>query len=504
MEKIVRGGGFTASERYLARLSDRTFLKLWTYPNTFSDRNRPPGGDGKEICDLLVVCGDDVIVFSDKSVDWPRGPSLELSWSRWYRRAVRSSVDQIRGAERWLRDHPGRVFLDSRCTMPMPVDLPPPERRRFHGIAIVRGAREACSGHFQGDEGSLTIVPALKRDAHIDAGTPDWRPFAIGDVDPSGSFIHVLDETALDRVMLEMDTITDFVGYLLARADAIRNEHLILAPGESELLAYYMKTEPPEDRPKFLRAAADAAEMEQVALWPGAYQDYVGSAAYRRKKNADAPSYVWDRLIGEFVKHLMAGTSVSVWGEEPSASRAEPALRIMARESRLRRRLLGEALSGTLSEAARRREHRFTRIAVPGKNDRGDPELAYVFMVLAYPDDVVLGDGYRQYRKVRASMLETYCYAVLHDHRRLKRIVGIGMDTPGRSPGGSEDLLALEVREWSAELEKSVARRRTLHEVLVPGRLVHHRESAFEFPPQPGSRHERRAAARGIRKRDAR
>ena len=102
-------------------------------------------------------------------------------------------------------------------------------------------------------------------------------------------------------------------------------------------------------------------------------------------------------------------------------------------------------------------------------------------------------------------MLEICCYAVLHDHRHLKRVVGIRMDTPGRSPGGSEDLFALEVKEWSAELEADLARRRVLHEVLVPGRLVRRHKSDFEFPPPPsGNRHERRAAERARRTRGAR
>jgi len=391
MDKIIRGSGFTASERYLGQLSDNTFLKLWTYPNTFSDRKIEQGGDGKEICDLLVVCGDDVIVFSDKSIEWPKGASVELSWSRWYRRAVKNSVDQIRGAERWLRDYPERVFLDSKCTRPLPAKLPPADRRRIHGIAIVRGAHEACSRFFNGDEGSLTILPRLKGDAHMDTADPEWHPFAVGDVNPDGSFVHVFDETALDRVMLEMDTITDFVGYLLARASAIRNEDLAVSPGESELLAYYMMNNAiPEDRCHFLRALADTTEMDQVALCPGAYEDLVESSAYKRKRQADVTSYVWDELITEFVKHVMAGSSVSVWGEEPLASKAEPALRIMAQESRLSRRALGEALAGMLREAADRQELRFARVVMHCNDGPGDPELAYVFMTLAYPDDFEL------------------------------------------------------------------------------------------------------------------
>ena len=39
-------------------------LNLWSYPNLFF---RP----GKELCDLLVVCGDEILVFSDKTIAWP-------------------------------------------------------------------------------------------------------------------------------------------------------------------------------------------------------------------------------------------------------------------------------------------------------------------------------------------------------------------------------------------------------------------------------------------------
>jgi hypothetical protein len=58
----------------------------------------------------------DVVIFSDKSIGWPNSDDLALSWSRWYRRAVVKSVEQIRGAERWLRQYPDRIFIDPGCT----------------------------------------------------------------------------------------------------------------------------------------------------------------------------------------------------------------------------------------------------------------------------------------------------------------------------------------------------------------------------------------------------
>ena len=60
--------GLTESERYLANLCEKSFLSLWSYPNVFRDQGRKEGkGDGKELCDLLVVFDRDVIIFSDKS-----------------------------------------------------------------------------------------------------------------------------------------------------------------------------------------------------------------------------------------------------------------------------------------------------------------------------------------------------------------------------------------------------------------------------------------------------
>jgi hypothetical protein len=51
MPSIIRSTGLTTSEQYLAKLADKTFLNLWSYPNLYRDV-------GKELCDLLVVCGN--------------------------------------------------------------------------------------------------------------------------------------------------------------------------------------------------------------------------------------------------------------------------------------------------------------------------------------------------------------------------------------------------------------------------------------------------------------
>src|SRR5712671_5224617 len=120
----IRAQGITQAERYLQRLCERSFLTLWSYPGVFRDQKTGGKGDGKELCDLLVVFGDHVLIFSDKSCAFPETGDIQLDWSRWYRKAVMKSAEQAWGAERWLREYPERTFLDRACTQPLPIDLP--------------------------------------------------------------------------------------------------------------------------------------------------------------------------------------------------------------------------------------------------------------------------------------------------------------------------------------------------------------------------------------------
>lgn len=65
----TESAGVTASERYLNELCKRSFLSLWSYPNLFRDQGRRYGkGDGKELCDHLIIFNEHVIIFSDNLV----------------------------------------------------------------------------------------------------------------------------------------------------------------------------------------------------------------------------------------------------------------------------------------------------------------------------------------------------------------------------------------------------------------------------------------------------
>jgi hypothetical protein len=169
------------------------------------------------------LCGDDVLIFSDKRIQLSSNIDVKLAWSRWYRKAIGKSVAQINGAARYLREHPGQLFLDAACKERFPLAFPPAEHRRVHLIAVALGASEACAEYRKDAPGYFAIDPNLKGEGHTNTGAEGFQPFAIGDVQPDGGFVHVFNEPALELLASELDTVTDFTRYLTRRERIIRS-----------------------------------------------------------------------------------------------------------------------------------------------------------------------------------------------------------------------------------------------------------------------------------------
>ena len=213
----------------------KVFLRRWSYPNVFRDQ-----GGGKELCDVLIVFDRDIIIFSDKSCTYPDSGDEVKDWARWFRRSISDSARQVFGAERWIRHHPNRIFLDPGCTKPLPIDLPSSEEMRLHRVVVARGAGKRCSAFFGGDSGSLMVRSDLVGDAHLNAPAGPFGIFRIGRVDPDRGYVHVFDDDNLDIVLSELDTVADFVAYLTRKEAFICSRRVVLATGEEDLLAYYL------------------------------------------------------------------------------------------------------------------------------------------------------------------------------------------------------------------------------------------------------------------------
>ena len=218
--RINYGESLTPTEQMLKYFGERSFLRFWSHAN-------PHATPSQEFCDLLVVCGDYVIIISDKSNKFQFGKDERIAWQRWYREAVAKSVRQLNGAVRHLFELQTPIFKDRACTVPFGIPIPSPERAKVYRIAVVSLSREVNDA--VPPQPFLAIDGAVTGGQHVD---DDATPFKLGDVSRENEFVHVIDLAGLWADLSDLDTITDFARYLDARNAFIREQPLNSAANE--------------------------------------------------------------------------------------------------------------------------------------------------------------------------------------------------------------------------------------------------------------------------------
>ena len=398
------------------------------------------------MCDLLVVCGRYIIIFSEKTVAWPDG-DLNLAWSRWAKRTIRDGAKQTKGAERWINEFPNRIFLDRECKKPFPLDLPPPEDRIIHRVVVANGALEACRKHIPESAGSLVIKPKIKQNEHWLDSPNEVEPFAIGDIDPSGTYVHVLTGATLEIIMRELDTIRDFADYLEKKAAFIRSKRLSQVKGEENLLAYYAVRINEEGDHDFV------VDDSPIEISSSSFEGLVGDPRYIAKKQEDKISYLWDRLITTFTTHMLNGTSVIRDGYDFDLKESEVGVRYMALERRFSRRNHGKLIEEALERG--RKEDLCFRVMM-NSEDAKENETAFFILAFQYKDLFAREGGYEGYRTIRAYYAQTYAMGLLERFSYLKRVIGISCEPPGQKHGGSEDMVYVQQTEWTEEQRREI------------------------------------------------
>lgn len=279
----------TPTEAFVHEVAKKSFLSLWSYAS-------PEGKThGREMCDILVVCDPDVIIFSVKEVRPTKHADDAVRVARWVRAAVDESVDQVYGAERFIQSdrHACVRKEDGSDALPYPVKAV----RRIHRVAVALGGEE----HF---------------------------PLPFGDF--GKGFVHVFDERSFRIVTSELDTITDFVEYLTKKEAFFSGNTTVMFGHEEDILAVY------------LHGNRTFPEADAVIFDDGAWEEFIKKPEVQAKKAADAESYVWDRLIERIGLDVAARNMIN----ENSIEDDESVLRVMARENRFNRRVLaGRMLS---------------------------------------------------------------------------------------------------------------------------------------------------------------
>lgn len=432
-QPIHRRDGITDAERYLKRLCDSSFLSLWSYSGVCRDqtfaKNAP---EGREVCDLLVVFENHILIFSDKDCVYPIEGNQEVNWRRWFKRAIQKSADQIWGAERWIKEFPHRLFLDLACTQPFPIDLPDPATATFHRILVAHGISEACMKAV-GGSGSLMIAPHIIGTKHTESGC---HPFTIGQVSPQKGYVHVFDDTSLAIVMETLDTITDFVMYLTKKENLIQHEQLVWAASEEDLLAHYLSDINSDGEHDFIMPDNSTSLVIQEGLW----FSFLQNPRRQAQQEANEVSYLWDFLIERFNKHILAGTQY--FTTSSAVRQSEQGMRWLAREPRTRRRMVASALLNMLE--TRPFSMRRTRIILPSQP--GDPY--YVFLLLPWFDHRPDSEN----REVRYKMLEACCRVTKLVYPEAQDIVGLATEAGSvLNESRSEDTLYFNAHSWTED-----------------------------------------------------
>ncbi|WP_124493475.1 hypothetical protein [Burkholderia contaminans] len=463
---ISDADGVNDSERLLMRLCRRSFLSLWSFANLHTDQDMRDGrGSAKEFADVLVVFGDDVVIFSDKHVVFQRDKPLDVAWRRWYKRAVEESAKQLHGAMNWAKRFPDRVFLDSACERQMPVPIPRADDARYHLVAVTRGSFETCAEHFPGSLGTLQINTAVTGAAHGDT------PFTVGLVSPDKAFVHVLDEFSLEFVLREMDTASDFVSYLRDRQAFLGTpDRTVWAAGEEQLLSAYL-TNGNELGRNFLPRDSQRESYDVVMFDESYYEGLLAKPEYIAKKRLDEPSYAWDHMVENFIR--LGDPELVAPGYGQDNSETEKALRLIAGESRFRRRILIDALRGLLKNAAGSNK-RVARVFTTEQ----DPELVYVFLTLPKQPD----ETYDEYRQHRIAVLHAYCKCAKLRLPEGSTFIGIALDHPDKDyRGASEDLFVYICEYLDGDAREEAERYRHELGILPDDRELKRMKSA-EYP----------------------
>ena len=458
--------GVTESEQLLSRLCRHSFLTLWGYSNLYNnkgDANR--GGDGDELCDFLVVFGDDVILFSDKDCAFPDTSDLDVDWSRWYKKAILKSANQIYGAERWIKMHPNRVFVDKRCTQPLPFPLPSSDKMRVHRVVVAHGAGERIKAHF-GDSGSLLLDSNLEDDAHYHKESERYVPFTVGHVNRAKGFVHVFDDETLPILMQELDTVRDFIEYLSKKESLFCSSRKTATTGEEELLAYYITRTNEQGDHDFTGMDKYAGIYIDQGFW-AEYQDNPQRIAKHELNN---DSYAWDYLIEHFIDtrgaYEISGMSY------PDTQGFEAALRFMAAENRVSRRGIADALLSLMKHTPSMK--RATRIVMAHQANESN-YLFMVFPVIARKDE-------EEQRQVRAEILFMHCNVAMLHYPNIQHLVGLATES-GLDAGRSWDFLYQNRDDWTTQnTEKAEEMEKTMRENQLLGRRTAFLQHVQEYP----------------------
>lgn len=422
----AKSSGVTATERMLAEFCEKSFLKLWSYPNPYKD-------DGHELCDLLAVFGNYVFIFFDRENELSEDPDKnpKVLWDRWKRNVIDRQVKTAHGAERYIRSS-RPICLDAKGTKPFPFAFDR-DAVVIHKIIVAHGAKDACErASPQNVYGSLAITYT-----ETDGGPTEYFHIEIDKRHP----VHILDSHNMPIVLRELDTVNDFAAYLDEKVRAASAFDYLSYCGEEDLLGHYLLNY--DDITKRHVIGPKKDRVNGVMIGEGEWHDFVQTDLYKNTKNVDRISYFWDELIQRTCQNSLDGTL----GGNSDILRGESAIYEMVKEPRFMRRGLAEKMLSAVERFPDTGSFSRQVTFLPSF----EPNVAYVLLQLRTPDAFRAEPDYREKRQ---TLLEIACGAAKNKFPYLVKIIGIGIDAPKFSGGVvAEDFILMSCETWTDEMK---------------------------------------------------
>lgn len=458
---IVKSSGVTDTERMLAEFCERSFLKLWSYPNPYKD-------DGHELCDLLAVFGDYVFIFFDRTNQLPETPDKDpqVLWDRWKRNVIDRQVKTAHGAERYIRS--GRqIYLDGKNTFPFPIVIDS-QKSIIHKIIVAHGAKEACErASDKNVYGSLAIT-------YCDTDGGQTQPFFI-EIDRQKP-VHIFDSHNISIILGELDTVSDFSVYLDEKLSAISRFDLLMYCGEEDLLGHYLLNYDKDAKRHLIGTKQD--DVNSVMIGEGEWHDFIKTELYKNTKNEDRISYFWDELIQRTCQNALNGTL----GGNSDILRGQSAIFEMVKEPRFIRRAIANRMKQAIINFPDHPEQLTRQVTFLHSYLQN---VGYVFFQLRVTSAIREQDDYLDKRR---TLLEIACGAAKNKFSYLTKIIGIGMDAPKfAGDTNSEDFILLPCDDWPNSMRIHYEEQNLEWKFFGSPELKQHNEHVTQFVPPPAT-----------------
>lgn len=416
--KIERGIPVNTTEKTLSDLCDLAFLKLWSFPNPYKE-------PGKELCDVLVVFDNNIIIFSVKNIKYNENKGL-TGWQRWKRKAIDESITQINGAEKWIKNHPDQIYLNKNCNTIIPINSK--KKFKIYRIVVAHGISDSIANIPGNTSGSLGIKYSDNNDFE------DVQYFVEL---PKSPIYHILDSANLEILLKELDTITDFINYLKEKEKAIKLSKIVTYTGEEDVMGQYLRTIEPETGKHYILKDKNKdliVDFENM-IW----KNFSNSYEYKEKKILDKSSYLWDKYLQQLCEYALNG---ELTGNIDIFQESSP-IKEMAKESRFYRRILSGGIIQSVNYFPEIADDYTRQVRLIMSEDN---KSAYVFLQIKYNEQ----DDYETVvRPKRRQMLNIACGTLKNKHSFLQKIVGIAINSPKHHIYADQDYILLDCKKWT-------------------------------------------------------